>query len=99
MRAALDRVGLLNKEKMMPAYLSQGEQQRIGVARAIVHKPALIIADEPTGNLDPDLSLKIMQLFMEFNQVGVSVLVATHDLTLIASLKYRIVRLKDGLIC
>jgi cell division transport system ATP-binding protein len=97
--AALDMVGLLNKEKMWPAHLSGGEQQRVGIARAIVHKPALLLADEPTGNLDPDLSTEVMKLFAQFNQVGVSVLVATHDLALIASLKHRIVVLSSGHLC
>jgi cell division transport system ATP-binding protein len=98
-RAALDMVGLLNKEKYLPPQLSSGEQQRIGIARAVVHKPALLLADEPTGNLDPSLSLEIMKLFEQFNQVGVSVLVVTHDLALIAAMKHRIVVLKGGKIC
>ncbi len=97
--AALDMVGLLNKAKMIPAQLSAGEQQRVGIARAVVHKPALVLADEPTGNLDPSLSMGIMKLFQEFNQVGVSVLIATHDLTLIAGIKHRIVMLKGGRLC
>lgn len=97
--AALDMVGLLNKEKMQPVHLSGGEQQRVGIARAVVHKPALLLADEPTGNLDPSLSAEIMKLFEQFNQVGVSVLIATHDLALIASMKYRIVMLKGGRVC
>jgi len=79
-RAALDKVGLLNKEKSMPITLSGGEQQRVGIARAVVHKPMLLLADEPTGNLDPILSREIMQIFVDFNQVGVTVLVASHDL-------------------
>ena len=98
-RAALDMVGLLNKEKMSPAQLSAGEQQRVGIARAVVHKPALVLADEPTGNLDPTLSTDIMKLFQQFNQVGVSILIATHDLALIAGMKHRIVMLKKGRIC
>lgn len=98
-RAVLDRVGLLRLEKLLPAQLSGGEQQRVGIARAVVHKPALLIADEPTGNLDPDLSAEVMQLFEQFNQAGVSVLVATHDLTLIAGMKHRIVMLKGGRVC
>lgn len=97
--AALDMVGLLNKEKMLPAHLSGGEQQRVGLARAVVHKPALLLADEPTGNLDPKLSTEIMSLFEQFNQVGVSVLIATHDLTLIASMRHRIVMLRGGKLC
>ena len=86
-RAALDKVGLLHKEKSMPITLSGGEQQRVGIARAVVHKPMLLLADEPTGNLDPVLSREIMQIFVEFNQVGVTVLVASHDLGLIDELK------------
>ncbi len=97
--AALDLVNLLAKQKCMPMQLSCGEQQRIGLARSVVHKPALLIADEPTGNLDPSLSTDIMRLFEQFNQVGVSVLVATHDLALIAALKHRIVMLKGGKLC
>ena len=85
-RAALDKVGLLNKEKSMPITLSGGEQQRVGIARAVVHKPLLLLADEPTGNLDPVLSREIMQIFVDFNRVGVTVLVASHDLRLIEEL-------------
>ncbi len=94
--ASLEMVGLLAKEKMKPIHLSVGEQQRVGIARAIVHKPALLIADEPTGNLDPALSADIMKLFEQFNQVGVAVLVATHDLALIARMKHRMMVLKGG---
>ncbi|MDJ0777616.1 MAG: cell division ATP-binding protein FtsE [Gammaproteobacteria bacterium] len=86
-RAALDKVGLLHKEKSMPITLSGGEQQRVGIARAVVHKPMLLLADEPTGNLDPVLSREIMQIFVDFNQVGVTVLVASHDLSLIDELQ------------
>jgi cell division transport system ATP-binding protein len=85
-RAALDKVGLLHKEKSMPITLSGGEQQRLGIARAVVHKPMLLLADEPTGNLDSVLSREIMQIFVDFNQVGVTVLVASHDLALIEEL-------------
>jgi cell division transport system ATP-binding protein len=95
-RAALDKVGLLSKEKMRPIMLSGGEQQRVGIARAMVNKPSLLLADEPTGNLDPDLSADIMNLFAEFNRVGVTVLVASHDLALIAKLRYRMLTLRDG---
>jgi cell division transport system ATP-binding protein len=97
--AALDMVGLLSKEKMLPLHLSAGEQQRVGIARAVVHKPALLLADEPTGNLDPILSAEIMKLFEQFNQVGVNILIATHDLALIARMKHRIVMLKGGRVC
>jgi cell division transport system ATP-binding protein len=97
--AALDMVGLLNKEKMLPAHLSGGEQQRLGIARAVVHKPALLLADEPTGNLDPKLSTEIMSIFEQFNHVGVSILIATHDLALIARMKHRILMLKGGRMC
>ncbi|MBA2650203.1 MAG: cell division ATP-binding protein FtsE [Legionella sp.] len=97
--AALDMVGLLNKEKMFPLQLSGGEQQRLGLARAVVHKPVLLLADEPTGNLDPKLSTEIMSIFEQFNQVGVSILIATHDLALIARMKHKIMMLKGGRLC
>ena len=95
-RAALDKVGLLDKLRLYPVTLSAGEQQRVSIARAIVNKPPLLLADEPTGNLDPALAAEIMQLFVEFNQVGVTVLIATHDLALVASMSYRILTLKKG---
>ena len=95
-RAALDKVGLLKKEKLVPIMLSGGEQQRVGIARAVVNKPPIVLADEPTGNLDPELSAEIMGLFQQFNQVGVSLLVASHDLSLIARMKYRTITLNDG---
>lgn len=95
-RAALDKVGLLSKEKLLPLALSGGEQQRVGIARAVVNKPALLLADEPTGNLDPQLSAEIMRLFEQFNQVGVTVMIATHDLSLIARMKHRILTLHQG---
>lgn len=95
-RAALDKVGLLSKEKLNPIQLSGGEQQRIGIARAVVNKPSLLLADEPTGNLDPKLSSDIMNLFEQFNQVGVTVLIASHDLALIANLKHRVLELNTG---
>ena len=94
--AALDKVGLLDKARCLPHTLSGGEQQRVGIARAVVNKPPLLLADEPTGNLDPDLSKDIMRVFEAFNQVGVSVLVATHDLGLVARMKYRTLTLKQG---
>jgi len=95
-RAALDQVGLLSREKSLPETLSAGEQQRVGIARAVASRPDLVIADEPTGNLDPDLSLEIMQLFERFNDVGVSILIATHDLELIERLGHRRLRLEGG---
>lgn len=95
-RAALDKVGLLKKEKQSPIELSGGEQQRIGIARAVVNKPSLILADEPTGNLDPTLSAEIMRLFEQFNDVGVSVLIASHDLPLIDRLNHRVIALNGG---
>ena len=95
-RAALDKVGLLDKEKLSPQVLSSGEQQRIGIARAIVNKPKLILADEPTGNLDPALSAEIMRLFQQFNQVGVTVLIASHDLELIQRLQHPVIQLNQG---
>ena len=95
-RASLDKVGLLNKEKANPITLSGGEQQRVGIARAVVNKPAILLADEPTGNLDPELSAEIMRLFQQFNAVGVTVLIATHDLGLIARLPHRLLSLREG---
>ena len=95
-RAALDKVGLLKREQEMPYALSGGEQQRVGIARAVVNRPNVLIADEPTGNLDPDLSRDIMHLFEQFNQVGVTVLIASHDLELISRLKKRILVLREG---
>ncbi|MCU7834531.1 MAG: cell division ATP-binding protein FtsE [gamma proteobacterium symbiont of Taylorina sp.] len=94
--AALDKVGLLRFEKKYPLTLSGGEQQRVSIARAVVNKPALLLADEPTGNLDPDLSYEIMKLFLAFNQVGVTVLIATHDIPLINKLDKRIIHLEQG---
>ncbi len=95
-RAALDKVGLLDKERLHPLTLSGGEQQRVGIARAVVNKPPLLLADEPTGNLDPELSEDIMRLFERFNQVGVTVLIASHDLELIRRMNHRILTLKAG---
>ena len=95
-RAALDKVGLLSKEKKYPLAISGGEQQRVGIARAIVNKPKLILADEPTGNLDPDLSAEVMHMFEEFVQVGVTVLIATHDLELVNRLGHRRLTLDKG---
>ncbi len=95
-RASLDKVGLLGKEKKFPLTLSGGEQQRIGIARAIVNKPLMILADEPTGNLDPDLSAEIMKLFEQFQQVGVTVLIASHDISLISKLNHRVLTLEHG---
>jgi cell division transport system ATP-binding protein len=95
-RAALDKVGLLARERAMPITLSGGEQQRVGIARAVVGKPKILLADEPTGNLDPALSAEIMDLFEEFNQVGVTVLIASHDLVLISRRHHRILTLRQG---
>jgi len=95
-RAALDKVGLLKKENQNPIALSGGEQQRVGIARAVVNKPVLLLADEPTGNLDPELSAEIMDLFEQFNQVGTSVLIATHDMGLIDRNKHRVLTLEQG---
>ena len=95
-RAALDSVGLLEREHLKPMELSGGEQQRIGIARAIVHKPRILLADEPTGNLDPQLSAEIMALFRRFQTVGVTVLIATHDVSLINRMRLRILRLDGG---
>lgn len=95
-RAALSKVGLLGKERKLPLTLSGGEQQRVGIARAVVHKPLIILADEPTGNLDPELSAEIMHLFEQFQNVGVTVLIATHDISLISTLNHRVLRLDHG---
>ena len=95
-RAAMDKVSLLKKEKVFPISLSGGEQQRVGIARALVSKPPVLLADEPTGNLDPDLSREIMELFLQFNQVGVTLLIATHDVDLVNRLGKRIINLRDG---
>jgi len=95
-RAALDKVGLLHRERALPITLSGGEQQRVGIARAVVGKPKILLADEPTGNLDPALSAEIMNLFEEFSQVGVTVLIASHDLILISRLRHRIITLRQG---
>lgn len=95
-RAALDQVGLLDKEKVFPLFLAGGEQQRVGIARAVVTKPDLLLADEPTGNLDPEMALEVMRIFGRFNQVGVSVLVATHAIDLIKRMSYRILHVEQG---
>ncbi|WP_265694354.1 cell division ATP-binding protein FtsE [Providencia rustigianii] len=94
--AALDKVGLLDKARNFPIQLSGGEQQRVGIARAVVNKPTMLLADEPTGNLDNELSEGIMRLFEEFNRVGVTVLMATHDLALIERRHYRVLTLSEG---
>jgi cell division transport system ATP-binding protein len=95
-RAALQKVGLLRYENQAPAALSTGEQQRVGIARAIVAKPALLIADEPTGNLDPQLATEIMALFADFQRVGTTILIASHDLMLIKRMKKRVLVLDHG---
>ncbi|MGZ8192999.1 MAG: cell division ATP-binding protein FtsE [Methylobacter sp.] len=95
-RASLDKVGLLGKEKKYPVALSGGEQQRVGIARAVVNKPPMILADEPTGNLDPELSAEIMLLFEQFQQVGVTVLIASHDISLITKMNRRVLKLDHG---
>jgi len=95
-RAALSKVGLSDKEKKYPVALSGGEQQRVGIARAVVNKPPVLLADEPTGNLDPELSREVMDLFSQFNQVGVCVLIATHDLDLVRKMARRELKLRQG---
>jgi cell division transport system ATP-binding protein len=95
-RAALDRVGLLPKEKLNPIHLSGGEQQRLCIARAIVHRPSILLADEPTGNLDHAYAEDIMDLFESFNQVGVTVVLSTHDEGFLKQRPHRILRLKQG---
>ena len=95
-RAALQTVDLLGKESLFPRHLSTGEQQRVGIARAVVSRPKILLADEPTGNLDPELSGHIMDLFSRFNQIGSTVIVASHDIALIESMGMRILRLEQG---
>jgi cell division transport system ATP-binding protein len=95
-RAALDKVGLLGRERALPVALSGGEQQRLCIARAIVHRPAILLADEPTGNLDPDYARAIADLLLDFNAVGVTVVVATHDRDVLERLRARELRLQDG---
>jgi cell division transport system ATP-binding protein len=95
-RAALSAVSLLEKERLFPVHLSTGEQQRVGIARAVVNRPRILLADEPTGNLDPDLSRDIMDLFRQFHQVGTTVIIASHDQALIESMGVRIVVLSHG---
>ena len=95
-QAALDKVGLLSKQNALPVTLSGGEQQRVGIARAVVHRPTLLLADEPTGNLDPALSWETMCLFEQFNRIGVTVLIASHDLDMIKRMKKRIITLREG---
>jgi cell division transport system ATP-binding protein len=95
-RAALDKVGLLHKERANPVTLSGGEQQRVGIARAVVNKPALVLADEPTGNLDPELSAEIMTLFRQFNELGVTLMIASHDIDLIERMDKRVLQLAEG---
>lgn len=94
--AAIDKVGLLGKEDSMPIALSGGEQQRLCIARAVVHKPSLLIADEPSANLDRAYALDIMELFKSFHQVGVTVLISAHDETLMSDYGHRILRLSEG---
>jgi cell division transport system ATP-binding protein len=95
-RAALDQVGLLGRESHLPITLSTGEQQRVGIARAVAPRPDVLIADEPTGNLDPELSFEVMRLFERFNEVGVTLLIATHDLELVEQMPHRRLRLVAG---
>jgi len=95
-RAALDQVGLLGRERAVPMELSVGEQQRVGIARAIVSRPLLLIADEPTGNLDAALAAEVMGLFRRFNEVGVTLVIATHDLRLVKESGQRQIELVDG---
>ncbi len=95
--AALDKTGLLDKARCLPSQLSGGEQQRVGIARAVVNRPTVLLADEPTGNLDPELSTRILHLFEEFNRAGVTILLATHDHNLVSSRpQYRHLELNQG---
>jgi cell division transport system ATP-binding protein len=95
-RAALDKVGLLGREKANPIQLSGGEQQRLAIARAVVNRPSILVADEPTANLDAEAALRILEIFVAFHQVGVTVLIATHDRTLVERYGKRVLRLEDG---
>ena len=95
-RAALDQVGLLDRARSLPLELSVGEQQRVGIARAVVGKPKLLIADEPTGNLDPALSLEVMGIFRRFNEVGVTVAIATHDVEIVRTWNLREIQVAEG---
>lgn len=95
-RAALDKVGLLGKEKARPITLSGGEQQRLCIARAIVSRPSILIADEPTSNLDMEYARDIMAIFKSFHQVGVTVLISTHDVELLGDIPQRILTLSHG---
>lgn len=95
-RAALDQVGLLGRERALPVELSIGEQQRVGIARAVVGKPAILVADEPTGNLDHDLARDVMRLFRRFQEVGVTVLIASHDEPLVREFAQREIHVQDG---
>ena len=95
-RAALDKVGLLGREKANPVQLSGGEQQRVAIARAVVNRPAILVADEPTANLDAESALRILEIFVAFHQVGVTVLIATHDRALVERYGRRVLRLEDG---
>ena len=95
-RAALDKVGLLHKETYSPAHLSGGEQQRVGIARAVVNRPRIILADEPTGNLDPELSVDVLTVFEQFSAVGVSILIASHDGVLLSQFGHRTLTLDQG---
>ncbi len=95
-QASLDLVGLLHREKANPTHLSSGEQQRVGIARAFVRRPPVILADEPTGNLDPGLSSDIMTLFSKLNEIGMTLMIASHDLHLVRALRKRVVVLENG---
>ncbi|HZO00590.1 MAG TPA: cell division ATP-binding protein FtsE [Burkholderiales bacterium] len=95
-RAALDKVNLLGREKANPIQLSGGEQQRLAIARAVVNRPALLVADEPTANLDADSAARILEIFVAFNQVGATVLIATHDQALVARYGKRVLQLEGG---
>ncbi|MFA0131689.1 cell division ATP-binding protein FtsE [Vibrio splendidus] len=95
--AALDKTGLLDKARCLPSQLSGGEQQRVGIARAVVNRPTMLLADEPTGNLDPELSNRVLRLFEEFNRAGVTIILATHDIGLVNTRpQYRHLELNQG---
>ncbi|HSW94282.1 MAG TPA: cell division ATP-binding protein FtsE [Gammaproteobacteria bacterium] len=95
-RAVLSKMGLHHKQKCFPCELSSGEQQRVAIARAVINKPSILLADEPTGNLDPKLAQETMELFQQFNELGMTMLIASHDLALIHQLKHRVITLSEG---
>jgi len=97
-RAALDKVGLAGRERANPVELSGGEQQRLAIARAVVNRPAILVADEPTANLDAESAARVLEIFVSFNQVGVTVIIASHDQSLISRFGKRVLHLENGVV-